>query len=111
MIPTRLLAIAGAVAIVAGASAAQADMRFENGTDARLRFEVQCHGGGTVDTWTIAPYGTGNIYCTNGADAELRVYTRMQDGRVATTYGTVYDGGTYRLHYLPNGSVGVTGWD
>ena len=75
MLTSRLLAVAGAVAIVAGASAARADIRFENVTHQSLVFQIRCHGGGSVQTFRLAPRSYGDLTCVNGADAEMRVYT------------------------------------
>jgi hypothetical protein len=107
MLPSRLLAVAGAVAIVAGASAARADFRIENPTDATLVFHIQCHGGGSDDLYRIVPHSYQTLYCFNGGSAEMRVYTRHPNGASVVVRGTVYNGGTYRLHYDGDGDVNV----
>ena len=88
MLTSRLLAVAGAVAIVAGASVARADIRFQNVTGQPLVFQIRCHGGGLVQTFRLAPRSYDDIYCINGADAEMRVYTERDNGDRIVVHGT-----------------------
>jgi len=68
-------------------------------------FQIRCHGGGSVQTFRLAPRSYDDIYCTNGADAEMRVYTDRDNGDSVVVHGTVFDGNTYRLFYDSDGDV------
>ena len=102
----RRVVFAAALLTMASASAARADVRFHNLTDQPIHFSMNCDGSG-ADDWTVGPYGTKNLYCTNGSDsAEIVIRTDHGD-RDEVVRATVWDGRGYDLGYDRDGDVNI----
>jgi hypothetical protein len=96
----------GALALVAATTAARADVRFHNITGEALHFSITCTGNGN-DDWSIAPYSSGAISCTNGSPVAV-VTIRTDRGPVDDVVrAVVHDGFSYRLGYDNTGDVSI----
>lgn len=103
---TRIAAAIGVLAFVGVATGAKADVRFHNVTDQTLHFSMTCNGR-AMDDWTITPYSSGSIDCTNGSSDAI-VQIRTSHGRYdEVVRAVVHDGYSYRLGYDQDGDVSI----
>ncbi len=105
----KLSTAAFALFALASASAAHADVFFDNITHQPVVFTISCDGAGS-DAYTVAPGGQQALYCNNGsAAAVVEIRTDRGDGSDDVVDATVWDGGRYELGYDDDGDVNIEG--
>jgi hypothetical protein len=103
----RTSAVAAAALLMFGAvSGANAAVLFHNTTDRPIIFGITC-GGQAFDRWTVAPYDSKSIYCTNGLYPALVEIRTNRGDHDEVVRALVRDGALYDLYYDRDGDVNI----